>query len=116
MNGWVCTDPDCCQYMKHDGSRYEMIEVLWLDAATEEDGKSRYVVLNGTIDMNDYTPDEIEGYVSAYNFAEPITEDMKAECILEETLLSDAYAVKLFRTEEVATAYVECYIQTNIRR
>ena len=98
-SSWHATDPDCCQHMRCDGNRYEMIQCVWLDM-TEEDrvaGRHEYCVVRLDIDLDDYTDEEKELYLSAYGYTlQSVTEEygdganfIVAECILEEDILCD---------------------------
>ena len=100
---WYETDCDCYQHMRSDGTVYEMIEAVWLDT-TEEDrqmGYHEYCVCQGEIDLNDFSEEEMEGYVFSYGYTmeslrEEYGEDMwgiVAECILEECIFCDACVI-----------------------
>lgn len=119
MSEWNCIDSDCSQYMKCDSPWYEMIETMWLDAATEEEKKSQYVVLVGCISMKSFTKKEIESYLAPYYAGmamEPIVEEeLQAQCILEELLPRDDHVLECFESKEAAVAYVKDYIQKEHR-
>lgn len=100
---WYETDSDCAQYMRRNGSLYEMIQSVWLDT-TEDDianGCHEYCVVNMGIDLDDYSDEEKEMYVSTYGYTlnqligmyDTDVDDMIAECILESEILNDAYVI-----------------------
>lgn len=104
-SSWYATDPDCCQHIRSDGTRYEMIQCVWLDT-TEEDraeGKHEYCIVRMDIDLNDYNDEEKESYVGAYGYTldhlrwayedEEAVNSIVAECILEEEILRDACVI-----------------------
>lgn len=100
---WSCTDSDCCQYIRNDGNKYEMIQAVWLDM-TEEDrekGFHEYCIVRIEIDLNDYSDEEKLCYISSYGYTlEGIVEEygddtdgIIAECIMEDESLNDAYVI-----------------------
>ena len=100
---WYATDPDCCQHIRFDGTRYEMIQCVWLDT-TEDDlaeGKHEYCIVNMEIDLDDYSDAEKTIYLSSYGYTlkgiiDEYGDDANciiAECIMEEEILSDTYVV-----------------------
>ena len=111
---WILTDNDCWQYMRQNGTKYEMIQAVWLDRTKEDKeqrGLSEYCVVQGVIDLADYSPEEIEIYISSYGYKyedrEKLGDYMIAECILEDILLSDAYVVADVDTIEEAERYIK---------
>ena len=102
---WYETDHDCCQHMRNDGDRYEMIQCVWLDT-TEEDialGRHEYCIVRMDINLKDYDDKEKEMYIGAYGYTlddllfgyddETTVNSIIAECILEESILNDAYVI-----------------------
>lgn len=100
---WYETDPDCCQHIRSDKSKYEMIQAVWLDM-TEEDkskGLHEYCIVRIEIDLNDYSDEEKEIYLSSYGYTlKSVTaeygddaDSIVAECIMEEECLRDAYVI-----------------------
>ena len=100
---WYETDPDCCQYIRRDGSKYEMIQCVWLDT-TEEDKKKgvhEYCITRIGIDLDDYSDEEKEIHLSSYGYTlQSVSEEyghdvdsIIAECIMEEECLRDAYVI-----------------------
>lgn len=87
-NEWICTDPDCNQWGRKVGERtYEF----------KQDNKYGEVVVTEqlTIDLNEWTPPEIEDHLSAYDWSiEQLKEEndledaewLMAECIFESTV------------------------------
>ena len=87
---WVCTDPDCFQFIRRDGNKFEMVEVIDIDMLAQSDEHS-YIVLRKEIDMNNYSDEEIMEYVSMYYSDDEIKElddYLVAECVLEQEILS----------------------------
>lgn len=102
FNLWCETDPDCCQHIRSNGSLYEMIQCVWLDT-TEEDialGRHEYCIVSMCIDLNDYPDEEKEMYLNGYGYTldhlrwayddEETVNSIVAECILEESILSNS--------------------------
>ena len=117
FTSWSCTDPDCCQYIRNDGNKYEMIQAVWLDT-TEEDrekGFHEYCIVRIEIDLNDYSDEERLYYISFYGYTlEGIVEEygddadsIIAECIMEEESLSDAYVIDDADSFEEAKAKID---------
>lgn len=119
---WYETDDDCCQHMRKNGKTYEMIQAVWLDT-TEADikqGRHEYVIVNATIDLDDVTIDEvmcalaaygysIGGLIEEYGYESAI--DLIAECVLEEEILRDCYAIDDADSFEEAKEKIEKHIQ-----
>lgn len=104
MCDWFLTDSDCDQYMRHDGDTYEMIESVWLDTTPQDraNGAKEYCVVRASINLSDYSQDEIETYLSIYGYTygelyKMYSDDevrlLCAECILEEIALSNTYVI-----------------------
>ena len=105
FSSWYATDPDCCQLIRSDGTKYEMIQCVWLDMTREDraNGAHEYCIVNMEIDLNDYSDEEKEGYVSSYGYTldglrmeyedDEVVNSLIAECILEEEILRDAYVI-----------------------
>ena len=114
---WFCTDSDCCQYIRNDGNKYEMIQAVWLDT-TEEDrekGFHEYCIVRIEIDLDDYSDEEKETYISYYGYTlESVREEYKdgadsivAECIMEDESLNNVYVVDDADSFEEAKAKIE---------
>lgn len=105
-DGWHCTDPDNMQFGKQVGER----TFLYIEAKNEEIkdkyhslGKNALQALNGCttsadwyiaeIDLDDYTPNEVAEYLSAYDgILDNVTDEVQrnqliAECIFESIML-----------------------------
>lgn len=107
---WECTDSDCCQYMRRDGKLFEMIEMVWLDTTEEdiEEGNHPYIVVQEIIDLNDYSEEEIKGYLAPYQLSFEGQDDWTiAECILEEVILNNWCIANAFYTSEDAERYIK---------
>lgn len=118
---WSYTDSDCCQYIRNDGNKYEMIQAVWLDT-TEEDrekGFHEYCIVRIEIDLNDYSDEEKLCYISSYGYTlESIVEEygddtdgIIAECIMEEESLNDAYVIDDADSFDEAKAKIEKIIK-----
>jgi hypothetical protein len=100
---WYETDNDCYQHMRNDGTIYEMIQAIWLDTTREDRarGLHEYCVCQGEIDLNDFSEEEMESYISSYGYTmyglrEEYGDDMwgiVAECILEEVIMCDGCVI-----------------------
>ena len=118
---WSCTDTDCCQYIRNDGNKYEMIQAIWLDT-TEEDrekGFHEYCIVRIEIDLDDYSDEERSYYISSYGYTlEGVVEEygdgadgIIAECIMEDESLSDAYVIDDADSFDEAKAKIEKIIK-----
>lgn len=118
---WSCTDSDCCQYIRNDRNKYEMIQAVWLDT-TEEDrekGFHEYCIVRIEIDLNDYSDEEKLCYISSYGYTlESIVEEygdgadgIIAECIMEDESLNDAYVIDDADSFDEAKAKIEKIIK-----
>lgn len=118
---WSCTDSDCCQYIRNDGNKYEMIQAVWLDT-TEEDRKKgfhEYCIVRIEIDLDDYSDEEKLCYISSYGYTlESIVEEygdgadgIIAECIMEDESLNDAYVIDDVDSFDEAKAKIEKIIK-----
>lgn len=87
---WICTDPSCKQYGRKIGERvFEFKEDVKFP-------NSPVVTVQKEIDLNDYTDEEINDYLSPYGWSIEIlnnendsnasAEWLMAECIFEQTL------------------------------
>ena len=100
-NNWICTDPDCYQYIRNEKSEYEMIQIIDISPICIKNKDNNYIVVNMKINLNDYEKDEIEKYTQFYY---PETENLPdyiiAECILEQKIFCENYQIfssKYFR-------------------
>lgn len=118
---WCCTDSDCCQHMRSDGNKYEMIQSVWLDT-TEEDrskGLYKYCIVRIDIDLDDYSDEEKLCHISSYGYTlESVVEEygdgansIIAECIMEDESLSDAYVIDDANSFEEAKEKIEKIIK-----
>ena len=118
---WSYTDSDCCQYIRNDGNKYEMIQAVWLDT-TEEDrekGFHEYCIVRIEINLNDYSDEEKLCYISSYGYTlESVIEEygddadsIIAECIMEDESLSDAYVIDDADSFEEAKEKIEKIIE-----
>ena len=100
---WYMTDSNCYQHMRNNGNTYEMIQSVWLDTTREDRarGVNEYCICRGEINLNDYSEEEMEGYISSYGYT---MESLKneygdtmnsiiAECILEDSILCDSCVI-----------------------
>lgn len=96
---WSLMDRDCMQYMRHDGTLYEMIQYIWLDT-TEEDrakGLHEYVICKAEVDVLDLGDEDVLCSISSYGYTiiSLLSEygdaalDMIAECYLEDNIGRD---------------------------
>ena len=119
---WYLTDDDCSQYIRNDGTLYEMIEIIRFDV-TEEDknnGGHKYVVIINDVDMDDIYSEEIEHYIAPYGYtlgtiykeySEEEAKNIIAECILEESAYEgNFFNINEFDTFEEAEAFIKDYI------
>lgn len=111
-NVWVLTDDDCCQYVRKNGSIYEMVQIVWLDTTSEDRAKglSEYCIVYGSVDMKALSKDDIDIAISGYGYEEKPDEWICAECYLEENILSDACVIGEADTLEKAEIFVKKYI------
>ena len=78
INGWICADPNCYQYQK-------LIKDKWFDMTQifEMPDKS-YRIVRTSIDLDDYSDEEINNYVTSYyRSADGLSDGIIAECIFE---------------------------------
>ena len=118
---WYETDSNCAQHMRYDGTVYEMIHAIWLDTTREDRARGlyEYCVIQGEIDLKDYSEDEMEGYVHSYGYTmaglrEEYDDDMwglVAECILEEVIMCDSCVVADADSFEEARKIIDKIIQ-----
>lgn len=118
---WFCTDSDCCQYIRNDGNKYEMIQAVWLDTTDEdrEKGFHEYCIVRIEIDLDDYSDKERLCYISSYGYTlEGVVEEygddadgIIAECIMEDESLSDVYVIDDADSFDEAKAKIEKIIK-----
>ena len=118
---WSCTGSDCCQYIRNDGNKYEMIQAVWLDTTKEDRKKGfhEYCIVRIDINLNDYSDEEKLCYISSYGYTlASITEEygddadsIIAECIMEDESLSDAYVIDDADSFEEAKEKIEKIIE-----
>lgn len=114
---WYMTDDSCCQYMCKDGLNYEMIQLVWPDAATY--GLHECVVVKDEVHLSDEdAADKITDVIACYGYTVPFlikeyghgANDIIAECLLEDTILCDANIIGEFDTEKEAEQFIVDYI------
>ena len=122
MSNWYLTDDDCCQYMRNDGTNYELIQYVWLDTTTQDkaNGFHEYCIVHAEVDMDNLYGEEIESYISAYGYTiEGLKKeygidgarDLIAECVLETDSLSDAYVIANADSVEEAEKFIKKFIK-----
>lgn len=118
---WYCTDNDCCQYVRNNGSKYEMIQAVWLDI-TEEDkqkGLHEYCIVRIGIDLDDYSDEEKKMHIADYGYTlegvvqeyEEVANDIIAECIMENESLNNTYVIDDADSFEEAKEKIEKIIK-----
>lgn len=115
IKNFVCTDPDSAQYCKKiSDSEYLYVEV--------REVPEKYVVCSLTVNLKDYTLDEIWNYCEAYyssfeemveNYGFRTSFQIMAECIFESLLLFDMDSIKSFDEEEDAIEYIKDFVAKN---
>lgn len=131
INGWEDCGNDYPMYYKKEGERvYSFVERVWLDITSEDirNGVKEYAICSGTIDMNDYSEDDIREYLSTLVIGngDPIKEyekmhglpieyleDWIAEEIFDQDCINDAYSWGGTYTEEEAEVAIEKYLKEN---
>jgi hypothetical protein len=117
---WYETDSDCCQHMRRDGLKFEMIQAVRLDT-TEEDklkGLHEYVVVNDEVDLSDLDDEEVLCAITPYSYTivslidtyGDAANDMIAECYLEDRSLCDSGILEGFHSLQDATSFIEKHI------
>lgn len=74
INGWYETDNDCMQHCKEMEDRvYQFVQVRWLDTTSGDqhaenacDEFDNYIVVADTINMKEYTEEDIEDAICGY--------------------------------------------------
>jgi len=112
MNGWTCTDASDYQYQKKlSATVFAMIQVI-------EISNNTWTIVADTIDIEEYSEEEIESYVVGYyeSLDELIKEYKKcsngviAECIFECTGFGDYELEETVITEAQAVDFIYRYI------
>lgn len=115
-SNWVCTDPDCFQHIRKNGTIFEMVETISADYICESE-ESDYIVVKTTIDMNNYSEEEKSEYISMYyseEEAKKLGEDLIAECILEQEIISGDNAI-FYGKFENASDFIRSIIRGNTK-
>lgn len=118
---WSLMDDDCAQYMRKDGTKYEMIQYIWLDT-TEEDraqGRHEYVICKTELDVNDLSDDDVLCALSSYGYSivslleqyGDAALDMIAECYMEEEIMRDCNIIATADSKEEAERKVLKYVR-----
>lgn len=118
INGWILTDPDCCQYGKKLG------DGKWWYIELREVGDFEnpfYWVYATQIDLEYYTDDEIVDYITGYyddvmQIREIYGNDANqiiAECIFECLPAIEHTFVKEMQLESDAVGFIQMFIQNN---
>ena len=110
MSDWICTDPDTHQYCKMIADySWEFYELRHLLRDTPNGIDETPVVCSGTINLYDYTLDEIwevcsayydsfEDMVAIYGFRSAL--QIMAECIFEQTQTRELDVYRLITDEQ----------------
>lgn len=116
---WFETDTDCCQFMRKDGMKYEMIQAIWLDRTIEDknEGLHEWVVVEDGVELTDDIDEEIIVSIAPYGYSIPslirdygdAANDVIAEYILEESSARDACAIGDFDSREEAERFIKDY-------
>lgn len=87
-NTWICTDPDTKQYQrKISENQFEMKEFICNPCFIGLHERE----VTGIINLNDYTLEEKESYLSAYDLKfNSTTPEILAECIWETDIFEFA--------------------------
>lgn len=118
---WSLIDSDCAQYMRNDGTLYEMIQYIWLDT-TEEDralGLHEYVICKAEVDVLDLSDDDVLCAINShgYTIVSLLQEygdaaiDMIAECYLEDIIGYDWNVLCAADSKEEAERIVGEYVR-----
>ena len=118
---WSLLDDDCAQYMRNDGTLYEMIQYIWLDT-TEEDranGTHEYVICKTEVDVLDLSDDDVLCAIRSYGYTivsllqeyGDAAMDMIAECYMEEELFRDCNILCDADSKEEAEQKVLKYVR-----
>ena len=102
INGWYETDDSCMQHCKEMGDRvYQFVQIIWMDTTRGDqhaenacDESDNYIVVADTIDMKEYTEEDIEDAICGFypsikameeNYEMPVKEldQVIAECAFE---------------------------------
>lgn len=118
---WYSTDNDCAQYMRKDGTLYEMIQYVWLDTTVEdkEQGLHEYVICKTELDVNDLTDNDVLGVISSYGYTiisimeeyGLSAKDIIAECYMEEEIARDCNILCYADSKEDAERKVLKYVR-----
>lgn len=112
---YVCTDPDCAQYMaKISDTVYSYIEYReWFDG---------YIVCHAVVDLKDFSLDEIYAYCSPYySSLEQMVQDygfrgalqIMAECIFEQLGVNEMEFTAEQRNEGAAIRFIHEWMQVD---
>ena len=118
---WYTTDDGCCQYMRKDGKKYEMIEYVWFDTTDEDikNGLHEYAIVKTELNLNDITDEDILIAISSYGYTiislieryGDSALDIIAECIMEEEALRGCNIIDEADSEEEAEMKIKKYIE-----
>lgn len=122
LGKWFCTDDDGQQHLRRlSNTMYECIEMVWLDTCEGDEGypDKEYTVKTAIIDLDDYTEEEKEFFITAY-YDGTLDEIRKAlgeyfdqilvECIFEEMTDGSATTHGMMAKEE-AIDFIKKYIK-----
>lgn len=115
---WGLADAQCCQYVRHDGYKYEMIMCQWLDrTSTEiEMGVPAYVILRTEIDLNNCTINDIECALAAHDrtigsvvdeYGREGAIDYFAAALLEKEIMNDGCIIGEANSFDEAKEFVQ---------
>ena len=120
---WYTTDDGCCQYMRKDGKKYEMIEYVWFDTTDEDikNGLHEYAIVKTELNLNDITDEDILIAISSYGYTiislieryGDSALDIIAECIMEEEALRGCNIIDEADSEEEAEMKIKKYIENS---
>ena len=120
INEWVLCNDDCLLYRRSLGDRrYELIEMMWLDTTSEDEGypDHEYIVVSAEVDLNDYDSKDIAAALSSYCYKEDElvaeygrkgADDLIAECIFEDENSFDFESEMM--TKDEAERFIERYV------
>ena len=116
---WKLTDDDCCQHIRKDNRKYELIQYVWFDVSDEDFqmGLHPFGIMTGEVNLNDLTDDEVIETIKTYgqNMFDIIdsygyaTNEIIAEYYMED--ISRQSLIAQFDTQEEAEAFIMNYIK-----
>lgn len=114
---WKLTDNDCCQYIRKDGRKFELIQYVWFDVSKDDiqAGLYPYGVMTAEVNLDDLTESEIIETIKSYGYTlvELIetygyaANEIIAECYMED--ISREGLSTQFESEEEAIKFIRDY-------